>query len=68
MISIQAVDATDPKIAALLTWLQLSTLPGDAPHEVDHGHWWIAYDGTAPIGFAGLVQSARWSDAGYLCR
>lgn len=68
MISVQSVDATDPKVAALLTWLQLSTLTGDEPYEVGDGHWWIAYDGTEPIGFAGLVQSSRWCDTGYLCR
>lgn len=32
------------------------------------GHWWIAYDGQLPIGFAGLLPSVKWSDAGYLCR
>jgi GNAT superfamily N-acetyltransferase len=68
MISVQAVDATDPKVAALLTWLQLSTLGGDEPYDVSEGHWWVAYEGGAPIGFAGVVRSLQWSDAGYLCR
>lgn len=68
MISVKSVDASDPKVAALLTWLQLSTLTGDVPYEVEEGHWWIAYDGAMPVGFAGIVQSVRWCDTGYLCR
>jgi GNAT superfamily N-acetyltransferase len=55
-------------MASLLLWLQLETLPRDTPHETCVGHWWVAFDGTNPIGFAGMVQSIRWSDAGYMCR
>jgi GNAT superfamily N-acetyltransferase len=68
MISVQAVDATDPKVAALLTFLQLSTLTGDEPYDVREGFWWVAYDGEMPVGFAGVVRSAQWTDCGYLCR
>lgn len=68
MVHITAVTATDPKVSALLTFLQLSTLTGDAPYDVSEGHWWIAYEGEMPIGFAGVVQSVRWSDTGYMCR
>lgn len=68
MISVRLVDATDPKIAALLTWLQLSTLTGDEPYDVSDGFWWIAYDGSLPVGFAGIVRSHQWSDTGYMCR
>jgi GNAT superfamily N-acetyltransferase len=68
MIRLQVVNAADPKVAALLMFLQLSTLTGDEPYDVNEGYWWIAYDGEMPIGFAGLVQSSRWYDTGYLCR
>jgi len=68
MVCIKAVNATDPKVSALLTFLQLSTLGGDEPYDVSEGHWWIAYEGELAIGFAGVVQSSRWIDAGYMCR
>jgi GNAT superfamily N-acetyltransferase len=68
VISIKSVDATDPKVAALLTWLQLSTLGGDEPFDVAEGHWWIAHDGPMPVGFAGVVRSYQWGDTGYMCR
>lgn len=68
MIFVRSVDAHDPKITALLTFLQLSTLGGDVPFDVSEGHWWIAYDGELPVGFAGIVQSHRWCDTGYFCR
>lgn len=48
--------------------LQLTILPADKPAPTHVGWWWIAYDGTQPIGFAGLYQSRAWRDAGYLCR
>jgi GNAT superfamily N-acetyltransferase len=68
VIAVRQVDPADPKVSALLTWLQLSTLTGDEPYDVSDGHWWIAYEGEMPIGFAGVVRSLQWSDAGYLCR
>lgn len=68
MIEIVAVDATSEKTAALLRYLQLDTLGNDTPYDVRNGHWWIAYDGELPVGYAGVVQSVRWVDAGYLCR
>jgi ribosomal protein S18 acetylase RimI-like enzyme len=68
MIRIAAVDASDEKVAALLHYLQLETLPGTEPYDVSDGHWWIAYDGKLPIAFAGVSQSSKWGDAGYLCR
>jgi GNAT superfamily N-acetyltransferase len=68
MISVRQVDATDPKVAALLTFLQLSALGGDEPCDVSDGFWWVAYDGKMPCGFAGVVRSIQWSDTGYLCR
>lgn len=68
MIRIVAVDTTRERDVALLRYLQLATLEGDVPYNVKDGHWWIAYEGTVPIAFAGVAQSRKWSDTGYLCR
>jgi GNAT superfamily N-acetyltransferase len=65
---VKAVDGANTKAASLLLWLQLETLPNDAPRDTRKGLWWVAYQGTEPIGFAGLVPSSRWTDAGYMCR
>lgn len=48
--------------------LQRLTLPGDRPHPTNSGAWWLIYDGEQPVAFAGVVPSARWCDAMYLCR
>lgn len=68
MIRIEAVNGRREKIAALLRYLQLDTLEGDKPLSASEGHWWIAYDGELPVAFAGVLQSVRWADTGYLCR
>jgi hypothetical protein len=44
MISVRQVDATDPKVAALLTFLQLSALGGDEPCDVSDGFWWLGWN------------------------
>ena len=67
-ISIRKVDTRKPEIVALLKYLQKECLPTTVLYDVNKGHWWIAYDGNIPIGFAGLVRSASWYDCGYLCR
>jgi GNAT superfamily N-acetyltransferase len=67
-MKIKAVNGADPEVASLLRWLQLATMPRDDPYDTGNGFWWVAYEGTEPIGFAGMVRSFRWSDAGYLCR
>lgn len=53
---------------AVLLDLQSRCLPEDEPYAPDKGYWWVAYFGSIPIGFAGLVRSVRWFDTGYLCR
>lgn len=68
MVRIEAVDGKQDKAAALLTFLQLSTLEGDVPMDASAGYWWVAYDGALPVAFAGVTQSVRWFDTGYLCR
>ena len=68
MLRIRLVDTSDDATKALLRWLQLKTLPGDVPHDVKDGLWWIVEDGDHPVGFAGLVASRRYMGVGYLCR
>jgi Acetyltransferase (GNAT) family len=34
----------------------------------DEGYWWLAFHGSLPAAFAGLVQSTHAPNAGYLCR
>jgi GNAT superfamily N-acetyltransferase len=48
--------------------LQAQILPSDVPFDTGTGWWWIADNESADVGFAGLVQSRQWNDAGYLCR
>lgn len=67
-MNIRLVNGNDPKIACALRWLQLEILPSDEPCDTSSGFWWISYDNDLPIGFAGLSQSVRWCDAGYLSR
>lgn len=68
MISISRVDGKSEKIAALLKWLQLETLPGDEPIDTNIGYWWIVYDEDKPIGFCSMKHSAKWADTIYLNR
>lgn len=65
-LTIKAVDGA--RHADVLLNLQLTILPYDKPATTEVGWWWIVYDGEKPIGFAGLYPSAKWGDAGYLCR
>ena len=66
---ISQVDIRVPENRTLLMYLQYKCLPYDTPMEIDRGHWWVAYteDGR-PVGFAGLIRSHSWSNAGYMCR
>lgn len=66
---ISQVDIRVPENRTLLKYLQYKCLPYDTVMEIDRGHWWIAYaeDGR-PVGFAGLIRSHSWSNAGYMCR
>jgi GNAT superfamily N-acetyltransferase len=68
MTTIRRVDGSNERIAALLKWLQLETLPADDPMPTNAGYWWIAYENGNAVAFCGLKRSTRWSDAGYLCR
>lgn len=66
---ILAVDIRVPENRTLLMYLQSKCLPHDEPMEIDRGHWWVAYlDSGKPVGFAGLIRSYHWVNAGYMCR
>jgi len=69
MYRIREVDGDDDEVADALTDLHRLTFFDEAPiPEFDRGYWWLAFDGTAPVAFAGLVRSARAFNAGYFCR
>lgn len=68
---IKAVKASDPVVAAMLQYLQLTALPNDTPIFSDHSsssYWWVVFDDTHPVAFASLTLSTQWADAGYLSR
>ena len=67
--TIRKLDLRKSENRTLLTYLQCKCLPHDAPMPVDCGHWWVAFtESGKPVAFAGLVRSAQWVNAGYLCR
>lgn len=66
---IRKVDITRPAIVHEINRLQALTLPHDEPYPVTDGHWWLALDENGhSAGFAGLVDSQRFADCGFLCR
>jgi GNAT superfamily N-acetyltransferase len=67
-MKIKHIDTAVDSNRELLLSMQKEILPYDKPHDVTEGDWWIAYQDGNPIGFAGIVPSARWSGTGYLCR
>ena len=67
-MKIKHVDTSVKENVELLNRLQKECLPYDKSYNVAEGNWWVAYQDDVPIGFAGVVPSARWSDVGYLCR
>ncbi|CAB4121310.1 NAT_SF domain containing protein [uncultured Caudovirales phage] len=69
IFKIKKVNIKKSEFVELLIELQKSILPADTPMSCKYGHWWIAYtESGKPIGFAGLMRSATWTNAGYLCR
>jgi GNAT superfamily N-acetyltransferase len=69
MYRIRAVDGQDEDVADVLTevhrltFLDTAKLPDFA-----QGHWWLAYRGNLPVGFAGLIPSTHAAGAGYFSR
>ena len=69
MYRIREVDWNDDDIADTLKELHQLTFLDAAPvPKFDHGHWWLAFHGTAPVGFAGVIPSTHVFNAGYFCR
>jgi GNAT superfamily N-acetyltransferase len=69
MYRIREVDGEDDDVATTLSDLHRLTFFKSAPLPAfDWGHWWLAFDGKAPIAFAGLVPSTYAENAGYFCR
>lgn len=67
-VRLKEVDGKSERFAAMLHWLQLEALPYDTPMATDEGHWWVAFDGTLPVAFAGVKGSESVPGAAYLCR
>ena len=66
---IREIDGTDEDVAYVLAELHESTFLDSAPvPKFDQGHWWFAFRGSAPVGFAGIIPSTHVSNAGYFCR
>jgi hypothetical protein len=69
MYRIREVDAPDEDVADTLTELhRLTFFDGATVPEFDSGHWWLAFDDTEPVAFAGVIPSTRVGNAGYFCR
>ena len=69
MYRIREVDGSEEEIAEILTELHRLTFFDGAPvSPFDLGHWWLAFHGSTPVGFAGVVSSTHASNAGYFCR
>jgi GNAT superfamily N-acetyltransferase len=59
----------DEEIADTLADLHRLTFFNSAPMPpFDWGHWWLAFCGSSPVAFAGLVPSMHVENAGYFCR
>ncbi|MBN8989043.1 MAG: GNAT family N-acetyltransferase [Rhizobiales bacterium] len=69
MYRIREVDGSDDDVADALSELHRLTFFDCAPIPgFDHGHWWLAYQKTEPVAFAGVIASAYVPNAGYFCR
>jgi len=67
-VLIRKVDNSRAEIRKTLTRLHRETFPYDDMYDFEQGYWWVAYCGITPVGFAGIVPSARWRKTGYMCR
>jgi GNAT superfamily N-acetyltransferase len=68
-VSVRKVDGSKDRIADTLRALHNTTFGRTAPMiDPAYGHWWIAFDGTSPVAFAGIVQSTYAPHVGYLKR
>lgn len=69
MYRIREVDGRDEEIAETLSDIhRLTFFSGAAIPDFDWGHWWLAFNGTMPVAFAGVIPSTRARNSGYFCR
>jgi ribosomal protein S18 acetylase RimI-like enzyme len=69
MYRIHEVDPEDEEVVELLGELhQLTFCDGTRAPDFEKGYWWIAFQKTKPVAFAGAVSSTHVGSAGYLCR
>ncbi len=69
MYRIRAVDAQDEDIADILTEVhRLTFFDAAAIPDFEQGHWWLAYRGDMPVGFAGVIAATHAHNAGYFSR
>ena len=69
MYRIREVHGHDDEIADTLADLhRLTFFDGASIPEFDQGHWWLAFCGTNPVAFGGIVASKYVHQAGYFCR
>jgi GNAT superfamily N-acetyltransferase len=69
MYRIRVVDTTDDEIVQTLVDLhQLTFLDSASLPQFDCGSWWLAYHGSKPVAFAGVVPSTYERNSGYFCR
>jgi hypothetical protein len=69
MYRIREVDGNEDDIADALAELHQLTFLDAAPvPKFDQGHWWLTFQGTEPVAFAGIIQSSHIFNAGYFCR
>jgi hypothetical protein len=69
MYRIREVDGQDDEAADILVDLHRLTFFDSAPMpKFDQGYWWLAFREVEPVGFAGVVPSARVHNAGYSSR
>jgi len=71
--SVREVDASDDEIAEIIHDFNRAAepkFPALKEHELEgpHCYWWLAYHEGEPVGFAGMVPSRLYKNAGYLKR
>src|SRR5205823_13928324 len=69
MYWIREVDGNDDDVADTLAELHELTFLDTAPvPKFDQGHWWLAFRGTVPVAFAGIIPATHVFNAGYFSR
>ena len=69
MYRIRAVDGHDDDAADILGEMhRLTFFDSAAIPDFEQGHWWLAYAGGTPVGFAGIIPSTHAHNAGYFSR